>query len=580
MSLQIVLSLDPLETSGLTSNNVREFLEKCQVRDIVFFDESVSGYVVHEGSLDQETGFVQCEVAILQLNNVEEKDPLNYVNSENKISLTLGKEELVYDNDLIQIWKFEIPVTYPRKRLNNPKLCISCSLVNENNETLVVENESFSEETLANYVPCMKRNLLAELDHQIDFIDTSNDVLETGITVQENSIIDKPNVRAFISVPVTISLVIKLKSTKPAGRNGMLLATLNIESSEEFTKIANNKDYHFDIMDMEVDFKSGSVQPINSIIPIRIQHTDSVNLAYKFNNYEMDFKETTSSRPININLTLRVQRVVNGEFRNVSSIIQTEWSPYLDFGLIAPPINNALKTTINAMQSQSQPTIPINNIRHKALMSNLYKLKGASLSNTNNITSSTTNLRRNRVSLANPSGCTSSVTVNLTMGNNSSLTGLRLTFVGKLDIKLGEVVNWKIQAINNSMSRLNLSLLVQNPINFNPVYSGTNITTNNFSSSNLLNNNGGIRNNDVIIYNRVQLYSLYNSLKVNGDGEGILILNNDIRMGPLDPNAVFETEIQLIGVSKGIFNLDGVKVFDMNSGDGIDFGKLVEVFVI
>lgn len=36
MSLQIVLLLDPLETSGLTSNNVREFLEKCQVRDIVF----------------------------------------------------------------------------------------------------------------------------------------------------------------------------------------------------------------------------------------------------------------------------------------------------------------------------------------------------------------------------------------------------------------------------------------------------------------------------------------------------------------------------------------------------------------
>ena len=31
---------------------------------------------------------------------------------------------------------------------------------------------------------------------------------------------------------------------------------------------------------------------------------------------------------------------------------------------------------------------------------------------------------------------------------------------------------------------------------------------------------------------------------------------------------------------QGIFNLDGVKVFDMNSGDGIDFGKLVEVFVI
>lgn len=59
-----------------------------------------------------------------------------------------------------------------------------------------------------------------------------------------------------------------------------------------------------------------------------------------------------------------------------------------------------------------------------------------------------------------------------------------------------------------------------------------------------------------------------------------MILNNDIRIGPLDPNTVFETEIQLVGISKGIFNLDGVKVFDINSGDGLDFGKLLEVFVV
>ena len=73
----------------------------------------------------------------------------------------------------------------------------------------------------------------------------------------------------------------------------------------DFTKIANNKDYHFDIMDMEVDFKSGSVQPINSIIPIRINiltlsiwHTNSITMRWIS-------KETTSSRPININLTLQ-----------------------------------------------------------------------------------------------------------------------------------------------------------------------------------------------------------------------------------------------------------------------------------
>lgn len=84
--------------------------------------------------------------------------------------------------------------------------------------------------------------------------------------------------------------------------------------------------------------------------------------------------------------------------------------------------------------------------------------------------------------------------------------------------------------------------------------------------------------NDVVIYNKLQLYSSYNSLKLNTNG--IIILNNDIRIGPLDSNTVFETEIKLIGLSKGIFNLDGIKIFDINSGDGLDFGKLVEVFVI
>ena len=116
----------------------------------------------------------------------------------------MGKEELVYDNDLIQIWKFEIPVTYPRKRLNNPKLCISCSLVNETMRLWLWKMNHFWR-NIGQLRPMYEEKSTSRMDHQIDFIDTSNDVLETGITVQENSIIDKPNVRAFISVPVTIS---------------------------------------------------------------------------------------------------------------------------------------------------------------------------------------------------------------------------------------------------------------------------------------------------------------------------------------------------------------------------------------
>ena len=58
------------------------------------------------------------------------------------------------------------------------------------------------------------------------------------------------------------------------------------------------------------------------------------------------------------------------------------------------------------------------------------------------------------------------------------------------------------------------------------------------------------------------------------------MLTNDVRLGPIEPNAVYESEVDIIGISKGVFNLQGLKIFDIASGDGIDFGKLMEVFVI
>ena len=60
---------------------------------------------------------------------------------------------------------------------------------------------------------------------------------------------------------------------------------------------------------------------------------------------------------------------------------------------------------------------------------------------------------------------------------------------------------------------------------------------------------------------------------------GVVFLENDIRLGPLETNNVMETSIQLMGIARGIHNLEGIKVFDTNTGDGLDFGKLVQVFV-
>lgn len=281
---------------------------------------------------------------------------------------------MVHASDSASIWKFELPVTYPRKRLNNPQLYVRCALVDTKGEKKLEKDETLNvvqpaEETLPNYFPCMKRNLLSELNHQLDFIEapalTTDD---SSLTLQEKSFVETTIVQTSISIPVTISLVIKLKSTKPAGRNNMLLATLNVECSEELAKEKNVENFYFDIVDLNVGFKSGSVQPISQLIPSKIGYSDSLNLTYKFTNYEADSKDNNTSKPIHISLTLRVQEMIQGKLLNISNTIQTEWSPYLDFGLIAPPINNALKTshTNNLSHIQTQGSaIPINSNRQR-----------------------------------------------------------------------------------------------------------------------------------------------------------------------------------------------------------------------
>jgi len=162
-----------------------------------------------------------------------------------------------------------------------------------------------------------------------------------------------------------------------------------------------------------------------------------------------------------------------------------------------------------------------------------------------------------------------------------AFTGLFLTFKGDLSIELGKIVTWKIQAINQAGRTLNLSLIVKNPRRRHPIYlqndSSSGAALGNVSSTNMVCPDDST-DSSLHIYNKLQLYSQYNLLKL-GRG-GVVLLTNDVRLGPIEPNQVVETEIQLIGIAKGIFNLDGLRVVDLNNGDGIDFGRLVEVFVM
>ncbi|CAN3372760.1 hypothetical protein DIURU_004751 [Diutina rugosa] len=146
---------------------------------------------------------------------------------------------------------------------------------------------------------------------------------------------------------------------------------------------------------------------------------------------------------------------------------------------------------------------------------------------------------------------TNTVTVNLSV--NNILSGLRLTFNGRPTIEMGDVAVWRLQAVNNSPNRITLSLLVQQKQFSLPVGA------------------------DPEACDNTQLSLAYQAPKPQ---TGVVVLDNGLRIGPLDPNSVYDTDIRLFGVSRGIHNLEGVKIFDVHSGEGLDFGKLVEVYVV
>lgn len=601
MSVSIILPQEVEITNHLEwIENYLSGNNKVKLREFLFFDELVTGFVVFKCSDEtiRDNAKIQLDVSVanaelLSYDN-EDAERENEGSNVSIMNWTLDETDVIskkyHDKEHCTIWKFTCPIVYPKRKLNKPNVLLSCYVHREVSEESPKKEKGAQNDFLVDFEPIHGANILDELSLLVSSTrqqHTSFKQPSAQRKVNETQTTRSPTVFSSYNmhIPLLTCLDIKLKSTKPAGRNNVMLATLGLELSEELlTTYQNTFPYFLSIKELQISLTEGEVKNQDHVktFPIDFKLRDSLSLTYKLSidkildskNLDRNIGVNLYIKAINLRIVIQLRKVVveGGSYSSVpvSSDIIMNWSPSLDFSLSAPPINNCLKTTSTNSPSLSQVNYQSLKVPRKP---NFYKTKnalsGSLLAGSPALTS--TNLTQPSKKLGFPPlKSASSVMVNLTTGNSSTLSGLKLTFQGKLTLKLGEITTWRLQAINNSTYRLNLSLLAQNSSNSN-----SQKAFNAYASA--ANSTDKIQDK-FTIYNRSLLFNAYQSMKAKMSG--VLTLDNDIRIGPIDPGNVYETTIRLIGISPGIYNLDGIKLFDVGSGDGLDFGKLVEVFVV
>lgn len=160
-------------------------------------------------------------------------------------------------------------------------------------------------------------------------------------------------------------------------------------------------------------------------------------------------------------------------------------------------------------------------------------------------------------------------------GSSSSLTsfsgrpkhGLMLSVSGQTQVKLGELFRWKIQLINKSTEKMDLVLYIQSSVKKQYEKSVPPIPIPSSQAS---------KEDPVPLFKSGQLlksfYPKFNTV-------GLVSLTNNLRMN-LEPGNLFETELQLVAIERGMFSLGDIKILDAVTGETFGCPKLLDVIVV
>lgn len=134
--------------------------------------------------------------------------------------------------------------------------------------------------------------------------------------------------------------------------------------------------------------------------------------------------------------------------------------------------------------------------------------------------------------------------------------GLNIKFLGNKIVKIGEVFKLRAHIINNFKRNRNLVMV------FNP------------SPEAFLPN---IPNVKSLIQTNVNILKYYSTQRIRTTG--VLSLVNEVHF-KVNSDQVFESEIYLVGLEIGVFNLSGVKLVDLATGETMSCDKLLEIVVV
>ncbi|ODQ81263.1 hypothetical protein BABINDRAFT_7075 [Babjeviella inositovora NRRL Y-12698] len=528
MDLQIHLPLNGLDET-LIPTAFLEQLQSSPSRKVTFFDETITGYL---HLTDEVMGFgnhvadasIYIDLAVIP-DSAQTHNPEFHIKS-----IELTKTDLLFSSEVnlkgktsfATVWKFALPILYPKKKVASPQVFASIVLTLRN-----APGASAGVRAGAHDVSDINSsNILSDLQFLIldkrrasKLVSFSRPQVLTALpddVTLEQQTATESTLTASVKLPVYPALIMRLKSTKSVGRDNVLFSTLELESSKELMKIG----VALDILNVETTFTDGRLEeflPGGFTYPVSFLPSDILNFTYKLHH-----DSSGSVKPICIKIT-SIARSFDPFSSSVhatfGSEIVTSWATNVDFG-ITPPA---------AKKPPRLATSRKNRLRSSSDLQKPLRLSSSSLN------------------------------VAIPRSGNPLLAGLVITFSGQTDVRIGEVFRWKVQAINKSPNRLNLSLYIQARDMFEksqPRLPGL----------------------DFAAYPAPALQKMYNAIKLVP--QGILPLANDIKIGPLDPGAVYETTVELIAIERGIFNLEGVRIIDIASGEGFDCGKLLEVVVM